>query len=336
MDKGYLFSLQGKNRVEAQLENLKKVIGMKKNDNSWGGKSKTASLLVLLMMFFISIQQIHCNDSGRDIVIVFDASGSMEYPISTGERKIDVAKDAVNDFLEKLTSNDRVALIVFHGCESEHIQIEAGFTNSRSVVTSAVAEIEPYGDTPIGDSLLYAWDYLKNSGERNHSWYIVIFTDGEETCSGDPCHAADVIASESSSYADTPVYAIGFFVDSNPEAEADLKCIAQRTGGRYFPASSSEELGKAFENVAEEITPDETEAAKEILIFTAITAIVLSGLLVMRALFLKHGKRIEHEPRRKRKSILGKPPKRETAILWGTSDEQDDEEEYTEEGFVKW
>jgi len=216
-------------------------------------KNKIVSFFVLCILLLSSIQTVHSDNISvnRDILIVFDASGSMEYTTQSGERKIDVAKDAVNDFLGELTSDDRVALCVFYGCDD--IQIEADFTYNHNLVSNAIKYIESDSGTPIEDALLHAWEYLKINGDKDHLWYIVIFTDGREECYGDPCSAAEVISSESQKYTKTPVFTVGFLIDPTSQAERDLECIAQKSGGKYFPAPSPEELEEALKKVAEEI-----------------------------------------------------------------------------------
>ena len=262
-------------------------------DKNWGRKNRIGSLLILFVLFLVFTQSIYSDSSNnRDIVIVFDASGSMFGLTSTGETKIDAAKDAVNNFLKELTSNDRVALVVFYDCEDIHV--EAGLTYDHSSISSSVNSIEQQGGTPVGDSLLYAWDYLKSYGNTNHSWYIIIFTDGGETCMYDPCEAARKIASESSYYRQTPVYTIGFLIEPGSQTEEDLKCIAETTGGEYFPADSPEELKKAFEEIV-----DVTDAitVNEVIVYSVASTAILGTLLVTRSLLHKNARGSEEKSR---------------------------------------
>ncbi len=210
---------------------------MEKNERIHEKRNRTIKLSALLALFFVLIYPV-CSSSSyeRDIIIVFDPSGSMGDMTSGGELKIDAAKDAVNNYLDGLTSTDRVALIVLYDCDV--ILVEAEFTYDHSSVSKIVESIEPHGNTPIADSLLYAWEYLKSKGETDHSWYIVIFTDGEETCNGDPCSAAEKISQESVSYRGTSVYIVGFLVEPNSKTEDDLGCFARVTGGENTKLSS--------------------------------------------------------------------------------------------------
>lgn len=301
---------------------------MGRDNENRGKKKKIVCWVVLFTLFFISTHSVCSADpDDRDIVIVFDASSSMEGLTNSGETKIDAAKEAVIEYLNGLTSDDRVALIVFYDCQD--IQVEADFTYDRSLVSARVSSITAQGGTPIKDSLSTAWDYLKANGNINHSWYIVIFTDGGETCddSYDPCQAAERIASESSSYRQTPVYTIGFMIEDGSQAEIDLRCIADTTGGKYFSADSPEELKEAFKKIDGGITMN------EVIIYSVASTAVLGTLLVTRSLFYKHARGRGQRPRERTEYeeedyFTEQPMKEEMTILWGATEEERDEEDY--------
>jgi hypothetical protein len=215
-------------------------------------------LVVLVIGFGIIVwngsvlaEQYYSLPGGRDILIVFDASGSMGDIISSGETKIDVAKKAVDGFLDGLASSDRVGLIVFYDCDN--IQTKVHFTKNHDSVSTALKYVYPDGGTPIADSLTYAWNYLKQNANSGNSWYIILFTDGKDTCGGIPCSVARSISQEFDTYREAPVFAVGFFINSNPEGEKELQCIAQTTGGKYLPASSADRLGDVFKKIWREI-----------------------------------------------------------------------------------
>ncbi|MGD2251257.1 MAG: VWA domain-containing protein [Candidatus Methanofastidiosia archaeon] len=110
--------------------------------------------------------QSYTQPANRDIVIVFDASESMAKKTESGEAKIDVAKRAVNDFLE-LMSGDRVGLIVFYNCGD--IRTEVDLTEDYNDVSEALQDVFPHDKTPIAESLEYAWEYLKLHGDPQNS-----------------------------------------------------------------------------------------------------------------------------------------------------------------------
>lgn len=294
-------------------------------------KSATSVIFIFVFLLFFLIQPVNSlNSIERDIVVLFDASGSMDDFVSGEGRKIDIAKDAVKDFLQKLDPNDRVALIVFYDCDD--IQVEAGLTYSHSSISNSVEGIEPDGGTPIGDALSFAWNYLRNDGDMNHDWYIVVFTDGGESCGSDPCDIALRISSESLTYRKTVVYTVGFLIGPDLDDEEELRCIAEATGGEYFPASSSEELGEAFEEIAEIMN---TDSINEIILYTVVSTALLSILLATHTLISRHSKKGGERPRERRRSTYRSP--REEAVMWGAADEdQQDDEDLAGGEFVDW
>ncbi|MFN8443721.1 MAG: vWA domain-containing protein [Caldilineaceae bacterium] len=122
------------------------------------------------------------NSSAQSVVILFDASGSM------GDMsKIDKAKAAARNVLWKLDENTPIALIVFYDCGD--IRVEQDFTTDTKLVRAKIDQIIPSGGTPLADGIAFAKKYIqdsKNGGKAR----LVILSDGEESCSGDPVKAA--------------------------------------------------------------------------------------------------------------------------------------------------
>ena len=216
---------------------------------------KKKTLIVLIIGIGIIVwngsvlaEQYYSQSRGRDILIVLDASNSMNDRTPSGETKMHVAKEALNNFLDGLASSDRVGLIVFYDCGN--IQTKVPLTKNHDSISTALENVHPSGYTPIADSLEYAWDYLKHNAYSGNSWYIILLTDGEETCKGEPCSLVKSISQEFDTCTKAPVFAIGFFIDSNSKGEKDLQCIAHATGGKYFSALSADELGNIFKGVS--------------------------------------------------------------------------------------
>lgn len=307
---------------------------------SW--TERTVHLLLFIVLLLSFTWPIHSSSGSKDIVIVFDASGSMrdmdssedgltELIPEVNQKKIDAAKAAVSEFLETLSANQRVALIVFYDCDN--IQVETSFTSDYSFITGTLENIEPSGSTALGDSLLFAWEYLKDNGERNHSWFIVVFTDGNETCSSDPCGVAQKIAAESQSFVDTPVYTIGFLIQPDSDAETELACIAYSTGGDYIPASSAEELEKAFREIALEIDPP----IGELYLYIAAVVSITFGSLVSFLILQKYAERrgIRPKKRKDREDTNTEHTAERESIIWVLGESDVDEESDVEE-FVEW
>ena len=75
--------------------------------------------------------------------------------------------------------------------------------------------------------------------ERNT---IVLVSDGEETCGGDPCALAAELAAGD---IELVIHTIGLAVDD--VARTQLQCVADVSGGTYTDADRAEDLNVALE-----------------------------------------------------------------------------------------
>lgn len=180
----------------------------------------------------------------RTILIVFDASGSMEDKIQ-GETKIHIAKRVLEDVLLKATSKINIGLRVYGSgeptnnpyfdCSDSKLLVLPGTNNRRSII-SAIYKILPRGFTPITYSLSQAvQDLISYKGEKS----IILISDGLETCGGDPCQLASDLTSAN---IDLKIDVVGFGIKDDWEAQQQLMCIALNTSGRYFSANNAQEL----------------------------------------------------------------------------------------------
>jgi Ca-activated chloride channel homolog len=185
------------------------------------------------------------------IVVMFDSSGSMAGTVADG-RKIDVAKEALSEFAQTLEGEEKTKLsLVVYGHKGNNEQSGksvscAGIEEVYSLgdvrpaeLSKSVSGINPTGWTPIADSLTVSGDILsRNPADVN---VIIVVSDGEETCGGDPVAVAETLR-EGKEHIITSV--IGF--DVAGEEDAALRDIAYAGGGSYESVSTLEDLKLAF------------------------------------------------------------------------------------------
>ena len=80
---------------------------------------------------------------------------------------------------------------------------------------------------------------------------MILVSDGVETCNPDPCAAARLLEEAG---IDFTAHVVGFDV-SDPEALAQMQCIADETGGQFLTASSADELNLAMTAMVAEPEP---------------------------------------------------------------------------------
>jgi Ca-activated chloride channel homolog len=180
-----------------------------------------------------------------NIEIILDASGSMNGEID-GRRKIDIAHEALATLVDKLPESTNVALRAYGhrrggDCGDVELLTPLGMLD-RAALTARINSVAPAqkGMTPIGASLQQvAQDLQGAQGDA----LVVLVSDGDETCDGDPAQVATRI------HADNPnirFAVIGFNVGPE-EWRARLSGIAQGGGGNYFDASDATQLVNALQ-----------------------------------------------------------------------------------------
>lgn len=184
------------------------------------------------------------------IQLLIDTSGSMAEDDGTGLIKIEGARAAALNFISGLEPHARLGLRTYPAvggdCDTGRLRLPIAQRNNGSM-SAIVRTLRAGGDTPTGEALEAAADDLRASGAEHGS--IVLISDGEHTCDRDPCDAAKQIVA---SGLQTEVITVGFQIDPG-DAEDELRCIADATGGAYLSADD----GDALNDVLDDLTrPD--------------------------------------------------------------------------------
>ena len=184
----------------------------------------------------------------KDIIFIFDGSGSMNGKTADGKRKINVAREVLTKQIEKLDPGEsNVGLIAYgHRVKGDCTDIEqlvpmkplvgADFINKISTIGAK-------GKTPIAASIRLATEQLVALEDEAA---IVLISDGEETCDADPCQAAGDLKDAGINFV---IHAVGF--DVNQEQRQQLQCLADVTDGQYLSANDEEGLTVALRKVVE-------------------------------------------------------------------------------------
>ena len=195
-------------------------------------------------------------------MLVLDSSGSMAEPAGGGTTKIEAAKQALRDVVAALPQDAVVGMRVFGaevfergqpGACTDSQQVVAPGTGNREELLREVERYRPYGETPIGYALRQAAEDLDPDTARS----IVLVSDGVATCEPDPCEVAEELSAQG---IDLRIDVVGLAVDA--EARAQLRCIAGVAEGRYYDASSAEEILSSLSTATERaLRPFEIDGA---------------------------------------------------------------------------
>lgn len=184
-----------------------------------------------------------------DIVLVLDASGSMDDPMNRNDntKRIDALKKAANDFVTTIAEQNQgisdsskqhqVSIVKFSGDKSAVVgndtYTKGGYTYNNSQVmktmspctdaaafTSTINSIRPAGATRADNGLQLAQSQTSNREDAKK--IVIFFTDGSPTStSGFESGVASEAVSAAKAMKDkgTTVYTIGIFSDANPSAD---------------------------------------------------------------------------------------------------------------------
>ena len=180
-------------------------------------------------------------DVGVDLIL--DNSGSMLQTLGD-ELRIDVAKRVLTDLVEEtLPSGIPLALRVF-GDEPDSCETDLAIDLApleRDAAVDRIASIESVDGvkTPLAAALERVATDL---GEVDGPKIVVLVTDGEETCGGNPQRAIRQLVNQG---IDVRVNIVGFAVDDEG-LKKEFEEWARIGGGRFFDAAGADELGEAI------------------------------------------------------------------------------------------
>jgi hypothetical protein len=194
-----------------------------------------------------------------ELVVLLDRSGSMELRAQISQQEIEalyrrakagdpaaraklnsmvgndnnsrlgLAKSAVRGMLETLPADVDVGLVVFGQCSGAE-SFKFFRAEDRPRMLGLLNSITPQNGTPLARGLERAGTMVDGVSVPAT---IVVVTDGEDSCHGDPCAVARALKQAK------PNLTINV-VDVNGMGEG--ACMAQATGGKVFPMRSPDKL----------------------------------------------------------------------------------------------
>ncbi len=202
------------------------------------------ALMAALVAATATMMPLSAVSAAEDVVIVYDASGSMWGQID-GLSKIEIAREVMADLVNGWSDDTNLGLVAYgHRSEGDCRDIETLLEPGpldRAGFIKTINGIRPKGKTPISAAIQHAADLLSY---RDNPATVVLISDGLETCQADPCALAEQLARQGVKFT---THVVGF--DLEDKAHANLACIAENTGGVFVPAQNAAELKDALAHV---------------------------------------------------------------------------------------
>lgn len=146
-----------------------------------------------------------------------------------GARRIDRAKQALVGVIRSTPADVDMGLISFHDCGDVR---NFGYYDARArgSLTNRIGNTQVGRGTPLADSMIAGGSLIRGGRSASDPAYMVVVTDGNDSCGGNPCAVAQRLASL---YPGLVINVIDL------SGTANLQCVASATGGRLVRPEGS-------------------------------------------------------------------------------------------------
>ena len=209
-----------------------------------------------------------------NIELILDVSGSMAEPVAGTENqtRMSAAQTALREVIANVPEGQQVNVgLRVYGQEGSNTEADRALSCrstellvplqglDQAALLAAVDDAQPTGWTPLARALqAAASDFAHGEGVSNA---IIMVTDGEDTCGGNPCQVAAALQA-----ADVAVttHVVGLALTS--EQQDAVRCIAEEGGGQLFAATDAASLRAALDTAYAEViaTPEVASTAVEL------------------------------------------------------------------------
>ncbi|PXW33819.1 UNVERIFIED_CONTAM: Ca-activated chloride channel family protein [Williamsia faeni] len=200
------------------------------------------------------------------VILVIDVSRSMD-ATDVSPSRLKAAQEAGKRFADELTEGINLGLVSFAGTATTLVSP----TPNRQATKDAIDKLTLDDKTATGEGILAAITQIKTlnavlGGDQGAPpAQIVLLSDGKETVPDDPDDPRGAFtAARKAKEERIPVNTISFGTETGsvdlegdripvPVDDESLQKIAQLSGGRFFTASSLDELNEVYKNLQNQI-----------------------------------------------------------------------------------
>ncbi|MFL5962542.1 MAG: vWA domain-containing protein [Gaiellaceae bacterium] len=238
------------------------------------------------------------------VVLVIDTSGSMVAG-DVQPTRLGAAQEAVRRFVRRLPRHFQVGIVAF----SSGPRVLVPITDDHEVALHGLERLTAFGGTAIGDAIRRAVELLRpgSTDTRSSSSVdltrqsfppsaIVVLSDGSQNRGRLPALEGATLAKKRG----IPVYTVALGTAGGtlrmsyagtverlpvPPDPGTLRQIAERTGGRFYAAGSSDRLNAVYERLATRLSVRRTQR-EATSAFLGASSVLLVAAGVLSALWL--------------------------------------------------
>lgn len=195
---------------------------------------------------------VQLRTGGADLAVayIFDASVAMQAPLG-GATRLEVARRLLAEHVQAQPVDARLGLWAFGhrhrlseraaSCADVE-QLAALMPGQGMRIVDRLAHVQAQGLAPLTAALEASLLDLRGAtAGRKHA---VLIAGGGDTCGRDPCAAVQALTAGD---AGLPVHVLALAVD--PVAANALRCVAQATGGQFYPVQDESQMAQALAEV---------------------------------------------------------------------------------------
>lgn len=156
-------------------------------------------------------------DSDKPVVLfILDTSGSMNDVEADGKSRMSKAKESIIDTISQIDGERfNTSLITFNGRRKCQPKVAIGPNNNPDRIIKEINNIKAKGATPLAKAIRLSDRMMSNI----HKKMIILLSDGEETCRGNPVLEAQRLHNKHGTKINFQV--IGYAVDQNTREELE-------------------------------------------------------------------------------------------------------------------
>lgn len=175
-----------------------------------------------------------------EVIMIIDASGSMREPFGGSPSRLHAAKSAAGAMIHSLPPDVDVGLVDFAACNK--VQRDKFYSApERGALIGEIGRLVPQEGTPLAQAIQRAGAVASRSAES----VMVIVSDGDDSCGGDPCAAARAVKA---SRPDLTINVVD--LSSSAKDRQVLQCVASAGGGAVLRPGDTLDLNRKLKEAA--------------------------------------------------------------------------------------
>lgn len=161
--------------------------------------------------------------------------------------RIDIAKSSLRKLVEASASEVEFAFVTFDEC-NQPLDAQRYGTGERAALLGDIGRAQLGNYTALAQTIAALPSVISGGRSEERPVNVVLVSDGEDSCNGDPCAAAESLKSQ------LPHAFVNSIAISRDTREA--QCIATATGGTFVAADDSSRLADQLVRAAGQDLPE--------------------------------------------------------------------------------